>query len=239
MPLPRSLKQPLQSAVERLLRITVSRPQHGQRDCADIAAIGCRIDIIFDVGANVGQTATHFRESFPKSTIHCFEPVKSTFETLTLSLVRDPQVICHNVALSDALGETTIYITDNSTMSSLKAPEQYTRAETVKLSTVDAYASKAGVDRIDILKIDAEGHDLKVLKGAGGLLSNGRIAFVLAEVGFMPGDDRHVLFDEVRELLRPYGHHPYGFYGQTLEWSGERRLRYANALFCNEQAFRE
>ena len=59
--------------------------------------------------------------------------------------------------------------------------------------------------------------DLMVLKGAAGLLSTGRIPFVLAEIGFTPGDNRHVLFDDVRGLLAPYGHRLYGFYGQTLE----------------------
>jgi FkbM family methyltransferase len=239
MPLPRSLKQPLQRIIERLLRLTVSRPQHGLRDCADIAASGCSIATIFDIGANVGQTASHFREWFPKATLHCFEPVTSTFEILSRNVAKDSRIICHNIALSDAPGEATIYITDNSTTCSLETPEHYKRAEIVKLSTIDKVAAKASVDRIDLLKIDAEGHDLMVLKGAAGLLSTGRIPFVLAEVGFTPGDNRHVLFDDVRGLLAPYGHRLYGFYGQTLEWSGESRLRYANALFCNEQAFRK
>jgi FkbM family methyltransferase len=42
----------------------------------------------------------------------------------------------------------------------------YSKSETVKLSTLDDYCEKNSIDRIDFLKMDVEGHELKVLKGA-------------------------------------------------------------------------
>jgi hypothetical protein len=61
---------------------------------------------------------------------------------------------------------------------------------------------------------------------------------VLAEVGFHPGDDRHVLFDHVRDYLVPFGFSVYGVYDQQLEWSGENRLRYANVCFAHASVAR-
>ena len=102
------------------------------------------------------------------------------------------------------------------------------------VSTVDAFATVQGVDHIDLLKIDAEGNDLKVLEGSGDLLVAGSISLILVEAGFTPGDDWHVLFDSVRDLLATRGSRLFGIYGQQPEWSGEKRFRLANALFCNE-----
>jgi FkbM family methyltransferase len=227
-------KAPIQDAVERSLRITISRPQHGVRECADIAACGCQVRTIFDVGANIGQTARRFRTAFPKAVIHCFEPVEETFHTLTHNLARDHSIFCHRLALSDRAGDAHIFVTENSSTCSLLTPDQFVREELVTVATVDTFSAAQGIARIDLLKIDAEGNDLNVLRGAEGMLSRSDVAFVLAEVGFTPGDDRHVLFDDVRDLLSPYGFRLFGIYGQQPEWTGERRLRFANALFSRE-----
>jgi hypothetical protein len=106
----------------------------------------------------------------------------------------------------------------------------------VEVTTVDNFADENRVSRIDLLKIDTEGFDLEVLKGAKRMFAEGRIQFTLVEVGFRPGDSRHVLFDEVRSFLSGFGFYVYGLYDQTLEWSGELRLRFANACFVNESA---
>ena len=107
-------------------------------------------------------------------------------------------------------------------------------SESVRVTTVDAFASANAIDRIDLLKVDAEGHDLNVLRGAAAMLDGGRVAFVLAEVGFARAQPPHVLFDDVRDLLAAHRFAVFGIYDQQLEWSGENRLRYANACFCHE-----
>jgi hypothetical protein len=79
--------------------------------------------------------------------------------------------------------------------------------------------------------IDVEGFDLDVLKGSRECLSCGKVPFILVEVGFHPGDDRVSFFDDVRSFLLNYGYGVYGVYDQQLEWSGVRRLHYANVCF--------
>jgi FkbM family methyltransferase len=229
-----TLRRSIKHVTERVLGVTVSRPQHGVRDCDDIAACGSLIECIFDVGANTGQSAARFREFFPHATIHCFEPVRKTYATLVEHMHSDPLTHCHRLALSDTVGESRIFLTENSSTCSLSRPAAYIGEETVVVSTVDAFATAQGVDHIDLLKIDAEGNDLKVLEGSDDLLVAGSISLILVEVGFNPGDDRHVLFDSVRDLLATRGFRLFGIYGQQPEWSGEKRLRFANALFCNE-----
>ncbi len=230
-------KRQVKRVLESLGLKVYSLRSHGREDWFDIRRAGARIDVIFDVGANVGQSARKFRSAFPRATIYCFEPVRSTFETLRAAAEGDAGIRCHRLALGSRPGRSTVYLTEHDTTSSLVRPADARGSEEVEVDTLDHFAAENGVERVDLLKVDAEGFDLEVLKGADGLLAANRVSFVLAEVGFHPGDDRHVLFDDVRDFLMKRGFSLYGIYDQTLEWSGEKRMRFANACFSNEQAF--
>ena len=237
-----SLRQHARRQVNRMLEKTAglrlySIRAHAREDWFDLGKSGCRIETVFDVGANVGQSARKFRGAFPHARIHCFEPVDGIYRTLKDSFARDPRTHCHRLALGSSAHTGRIYLTDHATTSSLIQPEDARGYEDVEVVTIDAFAAANGIARIDLLKIDAEGFDLEVLKGADGMLSTQRVAFVLVEVGFHPGDERHVLFDSARDLLMARGFHVYGIYDQNLEWSGEPRLRFANACFANAAAF--
>ena len=207
---------------------------HGRDDVSDIQKTGKEISTIFDIGSHEGQSAVKFREAFPLATIHCFEPASIQYGNLIRRLSCDKRVTCYRVAVGSVPGLAEIFLTENSTMCSLIRPEYYQGTESVAMTTVDKFCSENGVRRIDLLKIDAEGFDLEVLRGAADVLSSGRVSFVLAEVGFNRDDQRHVLFDEVRDFLADRGFRLYGIYDQQLEWSGENRIRYANACFLRE-----
>jgi FkbM family methyltransferase len=239
--------------IQQLLGIKLHRVQHGCQDWFDIQASGCRINTIFDVGANIGQSALKFREAFPKSLIYCFEPVSTTFQQLKTTVSNDNNINCYAIAFGSTPGYCTIYLTPTSLTNSLipsvaaeylpinnhnvEIDPNIIHSENIMVQTVDNFVLENHIERIDLLKIDTEGFDLEVLKGASHILSAGRIAFVLAEIGFNPVDKRHILFDDVRSYLMDKGFLLFGIYDQQLEWSGENRMRYANVCFCNEKAF--
>jgi FkbM family methyltransferase len=231
----RRLLKTVKPMVERLfgIRIYSARP-HGRDDCHDMQRTGVSIRTIFDVGAHKGESAMKFERAFPGAAIHSFEPVSATFATLQAAVAGHANVHCHRLALSDTAGTASIYLTAHSTTSSLVRPELTSGEESVPVTTVDQFAGANGIDRIDLLKVDAEGHDLDVLRGAARTLGEGRVAFVLAEVGFSRSEPAHVLFDDVRDYLAGHRFATFGIYDQQLEWSGENRLRYANACFCHE-----
>lgn len=210
---------------------------HGYRDCTDIHNSGCAVQTIFDVGANVGQSTLKFRTAFPSARIFSFEPVSDTFKELIANVSLDSNITCHQMALGNEQGQKIIYLSDQSLTNSLVKPEKKSTSEEVKISTIDQFSAEHLVSRIDLLKIDAEGFDLEVLKGAQQMITSQRIPFILVESGFHPEDNRHVLFDEFRALLMPMGYSVFGIYDQTLEWTGEQRLRFANVCFVNESAF--
>ena len=234
----RDKKLRVKALTEKLFRIQIQRASHhGHSDCVDIKKSGCPISLVFDVGANLGQSALKFRVAFPKARILCFEPVKATFNILKRNMAGHRGVTCHNIALGSSSVQSTIYLTDQSNTSSLVKPSTIVGSETVEVRTVDGFTSEYQIERIDLLKIDTEGFDLEVLKGAQTILSDGQVPFVLVEVGFHPGDTKHVLFDDVRSYLLAMGYAVFGIYDQQPEWSGEKHLRYANVCFSKESAF--
>jgi FkbM family methyltransferase len=212
------------------VRVYSTHP-HGRDDCHDIQETHREITTVFDVGANNGSSALKFADAFPAATIHSFEPVTKTFEILRANVAKQQGIRCHRLAMGSAPGVAKIFLTTHDTMSSLIRPETVLGEETITVTTVDEFALVQNIDRIDLLKVDAEGLDLDVLRGAEGMLASGKVTFILAEVGFHPGDTRHVLFDDVRDFLSPHGFSVFGFYDQQLEWSGEKKLRYANVCF--------
>ena len=98
---------------------------HGHDECADIkAAYGMTpVKCVFDVGANVGQSARKFIKAFPRATIYCFEPVVDCFNRLTASFAGNGQVQCHQMALGRANGKGTLYLTKHEMRCSLIRPE--------------------------------------------------------------------------------------------------------------------
>ena len=217
------LRHGIKRIVEHLLgvRFYLKLP-HGHEECDDIRRTGHEVKTILDIGANIGQSARQFHESFPESAIYCFEPVSDTFRRLQ-SNVKSIGAKCYRLAMGATPGKATIYLTGQSLTHTLIAPKQYSGKEEVEIVTVDSFAGEQGMEHIDLLKIDTEGFDLEVLRGASAMLARGGVSFVLVEVGFHPGDRRHVLVDDVRSTLMANGFYLFGFYGQTLEWSGERR----------------
>lgn len=230
----RRVKRFLKWALENGFHLHLSSTlPHGRDDCRDLRRSRAELRIIFDVGANNGGSALKFHNAFPRATIHSFEPVYATFESLLRSVAHLRNVECHNIAFGNREGEAAIFLTAHSSTSSLRRPERPLGQERVRITTVDQFCSSNEIEYIDLLKVDAEGYDLEVLRGARGMLERGAVRFVLSEVCFHRDYSQHVPVEDVRAFLEPLGFRLFGIYDQQLEWSGASRLQYANACFAH------
>lgn len=207
------------------------------------------IQNILDVGANIGQTTIELRKAFPGGVIHAFEPVGSTFTELLRNVGRMPDVHCHQLALCDERGTASMVVGHNSLLGRLSvdhANEISTsqELESVTTETVDYFCLDNKIGFIDLLKIDVEGAELSVLKGASGLLQSGRVGFVFIEVGFESSDTTHTFFPKIVNCLNDYGFGLCALYDycrlRPPEYEREGILPFfGNALFCHRAEFKQ
>lgn len=199
---------------------------------------GNDLKIILDVGANTGQSAVYFNKMFPGASIHCFEPIASTFETLQKNLGNRRNITCHNFALGADNGREEIPYEPDSGMNSLVkevyASMDSTLKQVVEIGTIDGFLNDSGLERIDLIKIDTEGFDFKVLVGAEKALTGQAVDFIVCEVGFLyekgKGD-----FERINRWLHEKGYWLSGIY-DNYYWGNKFVLHgFANAMYIRKE----
>jgi FkbM family methyltransferase len=142
---------------------------------------------VADVGANVGHWSRSMLAAASAAgrgadlRLHAFEPDARAYARLGQALNGAPATLSA-VALSDHDGTAVFHVVAPAAgTNSLHSQPGATAAGTVPTVTLDSYAARSGVPRFALVKIDTEGHDLTVLRGARTLLAERRIAVVQFE----------------------------------------------------------
>lgn len=172
-------------------------------------------DVIFDVGANDARTIHRLQRHLPSPRIVAFEPVAETFEVLKRETAAYPNVECVQLAMGNEQGRRQIYINENAAVNSLyEGWGSGAARETIDITTLDGYLSEQLVEHIHLLKVDTEGHDLEVLKGARQTLTEGRVDIIMAEAGFSAPGRLQPALGDFQTYLKPLGYYLYGIYNQ-------------------------
>ena len=162
--------------------------------------------VIFDVGANVGQSITRFRCLWPQSVIHAFEPGRTSFSELQRRTAGAERVHLNHAAVGASAGWHEFQENSQGNMSSFLNLSQdawgtIVDRYQVRVTTVDLYRAERSIPRVDILKIDTQGFDLQVLHGARGSLEQGHVRFVLLELNFASLYEGQARVDDVFRFL--------------------------------------
>jgi FkbM family methyltransferase len=150
--------------------------------------------VVFDVGANIGDWTTAAFAIQESIIIKAFEPIPQVCQLYTQN-VKSQNAQIFPLALSEKKGSQTLYVYgpsyDLSGRSSLHHQptlehngEQPTDKITVTKTTLDRFCREHKIRSIDYLKIDVEGHELSVIRGARGLLKAKKIKAVQFEYGY-------------------------------------------------------
>ncbi len=196
--------------IQWLLRKTVRWAQYGQgigaagrpdakTDRAVLRKLKRSEAIIFDVGANHGDFV---QLALGAAAIHAFEPSQTAYAELTRRFANRSEVHLNNLALGSERGERMLYYdAPGSELSSLYQRKvqhhgiDMSGSELVQVETLDQYCAAHSIDHIDLLKLDVEGHELEVLRGAEQMLARKQIAVVSFEFGGCNVDSRTFIRD--------------------------------------------
>jgi FkbM family methyltransferase len=200
--------------------------------------------IIFDVGANYGQTVIKYKTLFPHSKVYAFEPHPEAYVHLNEQARKVENVQTYNLAVGNYNGTADFHLNTYSETSSLLSNTQLgkdiwgeaamTPAGTIKVEvcSLDKFIKDNIIPSIDILKLDTQGTEYQIIEGASESLAQSKIKMIYTEIITSHSYNNQKEIYEFMTLLYMHSFQLYGFY--DYHYSG-KKLTYVNAIFFNEK----
>jgi len=175
-----------------------------------------KINCVVDVGANVGQFGLDIRRHGYKGELVSFEPVAETFDALLRTIKNRQPWKAIQLGLGSRESELTMNVSRNDGLSSSlldmknlhisNFPEsEVISSQKVKISSLDIQLNKLAIDpRSILLKIDVQGYEAEVLKGASESLT--KIPLCYLEVSLQPLYEGEITLLPILNLLSISGH---------------------------------
>lgn len=166
---------------------------------------------LFDVGANVGEYTIEILEAFHNRPfkLYIFEPSSKAWAQLRKRVPEATNIHAVQMAVGHEEGKADLYFPEEgSALASLLQRDlehmdvSFEKREQVKITTLDIFCRDHSVEQINLLKLDVEGNELNVLKGASGLLGRNAIEVIQFEFGGTNIDSR-TYFKDFFQLLSP------------------------------------
>ena len=197
------------------------------------------IRTVIDVGAHNGEFAEVSAVCFPGAAIHCFEPLPMCQPALETLAKRDPRVSVHPFALGEVEGKMSMHQCDFESSSSLLQMQDGLRS--LLPAGTRSTVIQAEVRRLDsfqdlvewpaFLKLDVQGYELHVLRGAHRVLAS--TAAIQAEIIFEPFYEGQADFRSLINMLADAGFRFVEFL--HVHRNAEGRLLYADGAFIAER----
>ena len=150
------------------------------------------INLLVDVGAHEGETSNLFSKYLNIKKIYCFEPSSINYNNLKKKIVKKENIFLFNFGLGDRDGEENFNQLEESSSSTLVELNQKSKyflkkkkilnlfikknfkifSQTVNIMKLKNFMHNKSIKYIDILKIDTEGYEMKVIKGAEEKIKN-------------------------------------------------------------------
>lgn len=178
----------------------------------------CEKPIIFDVGANDGQSIERFKKIFSKFEIYSFEPDDNAFKRLKKNYHNKQNIKIYDFGISNNDGVQKFYSYTHDKVSSLmqldansklyksrkiakKSGDDFEKLRNIKLVKLDSFAKDKNISRINILKIDVQGYEPEVIEGARYLIENNKIDIIEMEIILGFGYSKSISFYDIEKNL--------------------------------------
>ena len=212
--------------------------------------------IIFDVGANVGQSIERFSSVFKSEEfkIYSFEPTPKLFQILKNKYDLKKNIKLFQLALDDKIIKSKFFSYEYDKINSLIQTDEnskfhksrqidlknrdFSNLKTeieVQTSTIDNIADEQNIDKIDVLKIDTQGNEDRVLEGSKKLLNSNKINLIELELILGFGYQRQMSFLDIEKVLSPYGYRLIGidYASNIISFSNYQ----VNLIYVNSELF--
>lgn len=166
--------------------------------------------IIFDVGANTGQSVRKFKRFFPEGKIYSFEPSTKAYNELEKVSHQYKNVWPHQIALGSQEAQMKMFENACSDMNSFLEMGKHGSGSIigesiVQVTTIDQFCAQNNIPKIHVLKIDAQGYDFEVIKGAKAMMLANKIELLYFEIIFSEMYQGVPRFSEVYDFLLDHG----------------------------------
>lgn len=200
--------------------------------------------VIVEAGAFDGKDTQRAAAFWPRSTIHAFEPVPEIYALLRSNTHELANVHTYNLALSSSQGMAEFHVSEKTSRpgkpfqaGSLHEPQErlqwsdarYTHTIQVPTITLEHWATQQHITQIDMLWLDAQGHELEILKGSGQLLKH--ISVIYTEVHFINAYQGQPLYEELKSWLEENG-----FTQVAQDFKDQTSWFFGNVVFVNKNA---
>lgn len=168
-----------------------------------------KLKTVFDVGANVGEWTNYIYNLKTDCQIYSFEPSKKTYAELQNNT--NNQIKIFNIGFGIKKENVIFYNYDSSTLNSIYKRDNVSKKiteEMVQIDTIDNFCIKNNINEISFLKIDVEGNELSVIKGANQMISSGKIKYIQFEYGGTYIDAKILL----KDIFEFFKNKPYSIY---------------------------
>jgi FkbM family methyltransferase len=199
------------------------------------------IDTVLDIGAHVGSFYAHLRSALPKATIHSFEPLADSYETLVKRGTGDARFWPHNYALGATAGQVEMHRSEFSPSSSVmemgelhKAAYPFSAANApvaIEMKRLDDVADALRLTGRVLVKIDVQGAESQVLDGGERTISGAQALII--ETSYRSLYEGQPLFAELHDRLRSMG---FSFHGNVQQMVDPRdgSILQADSLFLRD-----
>ena len=170
--------------------------------------------VIIDCGAHDGSDSVELAKIFIKGIIHSFEPVEELYSRLKKKAEKYNNIYSYQIALADKNGIMDFYISEGSSdaSSSLLKPEEHLKDHpgtffkntvSVATNTLDSWAHKNDILKVDMLWLDMQGYELNMLKASEFIL--GTVSVIHTEVSTKETYKGVAQYKEYRSFLESKG----------------------------------
>jgi FkbM family methyltransferase len=194
--------------------------------------------VIFDIGAHEGESIERFKKLFKNPIIHSFEPQLQSFKILR-SKKENEKIFLNNFGLGSKKEKKELFINSNTASSSylnIDNKDKFfksvktTKKELTKIDTFDNYFNNSKIDFVDFVKIDVQGFEEDVLRGA--IKSLDKVKLIEVEIVFVNLYEKKSSFFKIESILNEYNFELFSLSSISLSRNDDR-IKNVDALYYN------